>query len=217
MSEKVVTPEGQLSFPFIFVAKPKMNAQENDRPRFSTAIVFPEGADLTALKQIVLDAAKVKFGDKAADMFRSKALRSPFRTDGESKGYAEGTTFVTAWSHNRPGIVSIFPDPNNEGRPTPITNEQSERVYPGVIAKLLVSAFAYDNSGNKGVSFSLAGVQVIKDGERIDGSIAATDAFDADKDAVADLSDLTGEKTTVPGPTEGSSEDSPSDVLDDLM
>ena len=215
MSEKVVTPEGQLSFPFVFTAKPKMNAVEGDRPRFSTAIVFPEGADLQALKQIVLDAAKAKFGDKASDMFRSKALRSPFRTDGESKGYAEGTTFITAWSHNRPGIVSIYPNPSDNGRPTPITEADADKVYPGVIAKLLVSAFAYDNSGNKGVSFSLAGVQIIKDGERIDGSIAAVDAFDADKDAVADLADLTDSLDGTAAPTTAPS--SSDEVLDDLM
>ena len=212
MSEKVVTPEGQLSYPFLFVAKPKMDAVEGDRPRFSTVIVFPEGANLTELKQIVLDAAKAKFGDKASDMFRSKALRSPFRTDGDSKGYPDGSTFISAWSNNRPGIVSIYPDPSNEGRPTPLTADDSEKVYPGVIAKILVSAFAYDRSGNKGVSFSLAGVQIIKDGERIDGSVAAVDAFDADKDAVADLGDLTGESDSTDAPTDSSDE-----VLDDLM
>lgn len=216
MSEKIKTPEGQLSFPFLFVAKAKMNATENDRPRFSTAIVFPKDTDLTELKQLVLDAALAKFGEKAPDMFRSKALRTPFRTDGEAKGYGPDTTFITAWSHNRPGVVSIYPDPDNDGKPTVITADETEKVYPGVIAKLLVSCFGYDNSGNKGVSFSLAGVQIRRKGDRLDGSIAATDAFDADKDAVADLSDLTGDD----GPSaasEGSSEASSDEVLNDLM
>ena len=216
MSDKVVTPEGQLSYPFLFMARAKKDAKEGDRPRFSTTIIFPEGTDITELKKLVMDAAKEKFGEKFSDMFRSGALRNPFRTDTEAKGYPDGT-FISAWSHNRPGVVSIYPDPNNvndDGKPKPtiISPEDSDKVYPGVVAKLLVSVFAYDNI-TKGVSFSLAGVQIIKDGDRLDGAVAAQDAFDADKDAVADLSDLTGEG-------EGKQEDTSTggdDPLDDLL
>ena len=78
-----------------------------------------------------------------------------------------------------------------------------------------MSALAYDNSGNKGVSFSLAGVQIIKDGDRLDGSIAAVDAFDADMDAVADLADLTDSLDGTEAPT--TAPPSSDEVLDDLM
>lgn len=210
---KLKTPEGQLSYPFLFESRAKMDAKEGDKPRFSTVIVFPEEADLSELKSLVLNKAKEKWGEKAGGMFRNKDLRTPFRKSDEKpeKGYPAGSTYINAWSTNRPGVVSIYPDPNNKGKPTIIPPEDSDKVYPGVFAKLLVSVFHYDQKGNKGVSFSLAGVQIIRDGERLDGAVAVQDAFDADQDAVADLSDLTGELA------QGDVSNIRDDPLDDLL
>ena len=187
---QVITPEAIISYPKLFV--PEAMSDEPDAvKKYSAAFIFPEGSDLTELKDAAASAAREKWGDKAGAMFSSGALRSPFRTDVEAKGYPEGSTFFNARSLQRPGVVSIYPDPNNGGKPTVITDEGA--VVAGARVKAAVSVFAYEVKGNKGISFGLNSVQLIRPPtpeERLDGRVAAQDTFAADKDAVADLSDL---------------------------
>lgn len=186
---RVITPEAILSYPHLW--QPKA-AAEDQEPRYSCCLVFPAGSDLRALKAAVIEAAKVKWGDKATKMIRDGKLRMPFRDDAEERGYPEGSVFVNARSKTAPGIVSIYPDPET-GKPTPITDP--EQVYPGCYVRASVTAFAYDRSGNRGVAFALNNLQKIRDGERLDSRKRAEDEFEADANAVADLSDLTGEST----------------------
>lgn len=180
----IITPVGTLSYPFVFTPRA---ANEDEEPKYSTAIIFEEGTDLTALKRVAIAAAKEKWGDKADGMIRNGKLRMPFRTDVEEKGYPEGSTFMNVRTTRKPGIVSMIPDPNT-GRPMPIADESE--IYAGVKAKLSLGVFAYDVKGNKGVSFGLGNIQKVSDGERLDGFSSAASEFEADPDAVADLSDL---------------------------
>lgn len=143
------------------------------------------------------------------------------------KGYPEGSTFINARSSNPPGIVSLIPDQSNDGKPAPIVTPSGDvrmkdgnvipgarEVYAGARARGLLSVYAYDVSGNKGVSFGLSGVQVVGDGERLDGRADAADMFEADEDVAGDLSDLTGEgeEPETAGATAGGDDD-----LSDLL
>ena len=183
---RVITPEAILSYPQLFTPKAPMGGGEE---KYSCALVFPEGTDLTALKKAIATVAEEKWGSKAKDMFKKGQLRNPLRDDAESKGYAEGSVFTNVRTKQRPGIVGIVPDPET-GKPMPIEDES--RVYPGVIVRASLTAFAYDSNGNRGVSFGLGNVQVIREGDRLDNRVKAVDEFDADASAVADLSDLDG-------------------------
>lgn len=136
-------------------------------------------------------------------------LRLPWRDhpdDVASKGYPEGSTFVNTRNSSPPGVVSQIPDADGSDRPARIVNANGDvrmadgsirpaarPVYSGARGFGLLSVFAYDVSGNKGVSFGLQGVQVTGDGERLDGRTPVEDVFSADADAVADLSDMVGE------------------------
>lgn len=121
----------------------------------------------------------------------------------EDKGYPEGSTYINAKSDNPPGVVSRIKDPSNDGKPAVIVNPSGDvrfsdgtvhpgqrPVYAGAIVRGLLSVYAWDSHGNQGVSFGLSGVQVVDDGERLDGRADPQDEFDADMDASADLSDL---------------------------
>lgn len=187
--KKVITPEAMISYPHIF--SPQAPMSQGDEPKYGAAFVFEEGTDLTELKRAVVAAAKERWGEKAIDMMRKGQLRNPLRTDVEGKGYPEGSVFINAKSKRQPGVVSTIPDPNNDGKPMRVTDPAE--IYPGAIVKASLVAFAYDYQGNKGVSFGLNNIQKIRDGDRLDGKVAAVDEFDADQDAVADLSDLTDE------------------------
>jgi len=189
MADKVITPQAILSYPHLF----EPQAVDGGDPKYSVALVFTADADLSELKQAAIATAREKWGDKADDMIRNGTLRMPFRNDVESKGYDEvdGVVFINARSNRKPGVVSSAADPQT-GKPMPLDNP--EELYAGCFVRASLRAFAYDKSGNKGVSFALNNVQKLGDSEvRLDSRVAAVDEFDAEQtaaDAAPDLSDL---------------------------
>lgn len=159
----VMTPEFRLSYPHLFEAR-----EYQGKTGFSMTMVFPKGADLTQLKAAVKAALDAKFPNGI------KNPRNPFQ-DGNEKVEEWGesfrdTTYVRAQSQYRPKVV----DANR----TEILD--SEKVYPGCYCRALVAAYAYDNAGNRGVSFSLEAVQFLRDGERLGGGVSV-DMFDDGK------------------------------------
>lgn len=192
----MITPEAVLSFPALFEPQ---KASEDADPKYGASLIFTAEAQETpqykALKRAVVETAKERWGDKAVQMIKKGKLNTPFR-DGEDKsqyGYPEDSKFINAKSNRKPGIVSTIPDPNNGGKPMVIDDEAE--IYAGCIVRADVVPFAYDVSGNKGVSFGLNNLQKIRDGERLDSYVPAEDVFEADEDATADLSDLEEEDT----------------------
>lgn len=200
---RIVTPEAILSYPNLVVPRAQ---QEGKQPKYSCTLVFPDGTDVRALKKAALDVAKAKWGTKlegakikvldtqygpANFLVSPKVrIRLPWRDapeDVAKKGYPEGSTFVNVSSQRAPGIVTLIPDPNT-GKPMKLTDDS--KLYPGAIVRASIDPYAYDTSGNLGVTFGLGNIQWVRDGERLDGSVSAADEFDADASAVADLGDL---------------------------
>lgn len=177
-----VSPIGVVSFPSLFVARAP---QPGADPRYSVTLIFNADAQATpefkALKAAAFAAAKEKWGDKAADMFKSGKLRSPIRdaTEKEFSGYDEGSLFVNFWSKQAPGVV--------DQRLQDII--RAEDVYPGALGRVTYRAFAYDTQGNKGVSFGLQNFQLADASTpRLDGRRAAKDEFaPLDSGGTADL------------------------------
>ena len=185
----LVTPKATLSFPH-FDQPQQPQPGSGGKAKYSGVFVFAAGTDLAPLKAAVMAAAEAKWPGKAAAMFKSNALRSPFRTDGESKGYAEGSTFISARSEQKPGLVYLHAGADN--KPARVADADVREVfYPGAQVRAQLRAFAYDSNGNKGVSFALNNVQKLGDGPRLDNRQDAVDAFEADLSATpADLADL---------------------------
>ena len=192
MSEKLITPQAILSYPHLF----EPQAVEGGDPKYSAALIFTEeeaGSELfTAMKRAAVATATEKWGEKTKGMIREGVLRMPFRNDVENKGYdqVDGTVYINVRSKRMPGIVSSAADPQT-GKPLPIENE--EDIYAGCFVRASIRPFAYDVSGNKGVSFALNNIQKLGDGERLDSRVAAEDEFTADQtaaEAAPDLDDL---------------------------
>ena len=163
MTENVLTTEFRVSFPHVF--KPQ-SAAEGAEPKYSLSMLFPVGTDVTALKKAAADAAKEKWGDNLP-----KKLKSPFLDQGdyEYDGYEEGGVLIRATSKQKPGLV--------DAKVQAIIDESE--FYPGCYARATVRAFAYDVSGNKGVSFGLQNLQKTRDGEMMGGRTRAATDFDA--------------------------------------
>jgi hypothetical protein len=166
---KVTTPEFRVSYPNVFQAK-KNDLSGQDE--FSVQALFPLGADMSKLKAACLLAAEEKWGSDRAKW--PKALRMPFRDQGEREkdgvlpsGYAKGAVFVNLKNKNRPGLVDRLVQP---------IIEQSD-FYGGCYAIASVTAFAYDQKGNRGVSLSLQNLQKTRDGEPFSGRSKAEEDF----------------------------------------
>ena len=168
------TPIGILSFPRVFTPRPRAQGGE---PVYQVNLLFdkasqatPEFAALRRAVSVLIDETwgKDKHQDKA---FVSK-LRNPFRKCAEKsyKGYdIEGGVYIAPWTKTRPGVV------NAQRQEITVPDD----VWAGQLARATVAPFAYDNSGNKGVSFALNNLQICRtDMPRLDGRTAAEDDFD---------------------------------------
>lgn len=163
---RALTPIFRVSFPNVFKATA---FQEGQDPKYSIVMLFSKSMDKTelskfaALKQLVDEATKEKWGDKIP-----KNFRSPFR-DGSEKDFPgyENVIFCSASSKQKPSVVNEDAEPIME----------ASDFYPGCYAQAYVTAFAYDMAGNRGVAFGLSTVQKVKDGEPFVSRHDAKDDF----------------------------------------
>lgn len=178
VSTRVVTPIARLSYPYLF--KPSKPMADGGEAKYQCELIFSKDADLSELKKAVNQAAVAKWGSNIP-----KNLKSPFRsgdTDREGKDGYEGSIFIGARSKDRPGVV-IGPDR------MPCVNESD--VYGGCYVICSVTAFAYDTSGNRGISFALNNVWKVRDGEGFGNRQAADKEFSTvqvDADSFGDTS-----------------------------
>jgi hypothetical protein len=166
-----ISPSGRVGFPRLF--KPEA-MEEGGKEKYQITLSFvPDELDEkgTAALQSMADAAtecsKAQFG---VDYKDDDSIRSPFRKGTESKYHEDNEIFVRFSSMDKPEVV--------DGLREPIT-EESNQVYPGMLARVSWSCQAYDRLGNKGVTFYLNNVQKTGKGERIAGGPSAVDEFDA--------------------------------------
>lgn len=174
MADPLNTPEFRAGFISVFRATKPRDAKSEQKSKYSVRACFPPTADLSKLKAAAAAAAKEEWGDKIP-----KALRSPFRRNDELEtpvvGIGDDWIIMTfsANEDRRPGIV--------DRKLNDIINE--EDVYSGAWYRAQVRPFAYDQQGNKGVSFGLQNVQKLRDDEPIGGGrMPANKAFEPIED-----------------------------------
>jgi hypothetical protein len=190
---KVITPEAILSYARLDTPEQDKNDEgiPTGKPKYSCALVFSPGTDLSELKRAAFNAAEAAFPGKAAEKFKNGSIKSPFRTDIGDRGYPEGSTFINCRTVARPGCVYAHADPATGKAATVKLEDVKEVMYSGCIVRASVTAFYYDRKGNKGVSFALGNLQKLREGDRLDSRRKAEDEFEADlSQAPADMSDL---------------------------
>jgi hypothetical protein len=180
--ESIVTPEFRVSYPALFTPALPMGETDEKKAKYGVTMLFAPGTDISALKTLARNAAIAKWGPDNTKWPVFK--HSIFRSGGEIgkkdvPGYGPGVIFAQAKSssYNKktgqkmlaPGVVS--PD-------CKIIIDPSE-VYGGCYGKAKISAFAYSNQGNNGISFGLISFQKTKDGERFGNKSNPENDFDA--------------------------------------
>lgn len=194
-TEAIITAPFRLAFPEVF--EPKAGA-EGGKEKYSITMLFPAdgealipsmpGNGLVEIRKLALAAIKEKFGEDktkwpaALKNIDPKTYISATGKDGwplrdgnlvEWQGF-EGNVFVRASSQFQPGLV----DAKLKG----IIDRGA--VFGGLICRAQINAYAYDVSGNKGVTFGLSNLQILKDdGTVFAGKSNAADAFSAFTDA----------------------------------
>jgi len=169
MADNMLTPIFRAGF--ISVFKPSKPNGSNQDPKYSIRAMFPPTTNLSDLKKAAEQAAKDKWGASVP-----KVLRSPFRKNEDLENPVPGIgddwivmTF-SAPADKRPGLV--------DAKLQDIIDEVE--VYSGAWYRAQVRPFAYEQQGNKGVSFGLQNVQKIKDDDPLGaGRTPANKAFDA--------------------------------------
>jgi hypothetical protein len=174
VNEKVVLRNVTLNFPNLFKAtsSPQYPTQ---KPAFSTQLIIPKGSDAEkAFEAAVVKVAKEQWGDKADKKlkeYRPNKMKFPARDgdDLDDKPWAVGKVLLTAKrseTAGRPAVVDQLKQP---------MLEDDQRIYSGAVvnASVVVAAQAGQNDG---IRCQLVAVQYVKNGERLAGGPAATDA-----------------------------------------
>lgn len=165
MSKKVVT--GKVRGSYVNVFQARMNDMSG-KDEFGMAILIPKSDEKTVgkINKAIEQARKDKFGNKTPANFRSP-LRDGDAERPEDEAY-RGHYFMNIKSQNRPGIV------DKDRQEVLDANE----FISGDYCRVSMNAYAYDVSGNRGVSFGLGNIQVLEKGEPLTTKARAEDDFD---------------------------------------
>jgi hypothetical protein len=186
---EIVTPLCRLSYPKLFEKAPIMQpTKDNPNPKtaYSCTILVPAGTDMKPFKAAVVAALQEKWpqGFKQADgtvlphppiAKRSPNGGNPLRPmeefvneeGGFPAGHEAGGYVIRTKSDYQPVIVNKAAQPVID----------KDAAYAGVWCHFHLNAYAWEFQGKWGVSFGLNGVQIVKDGDRLDSRRAASDMF----------------------------------------
>ena len=190
-SRKVVTPTFRASFVNVF--EPRENTQSG-KLEYSVKMIFDKDADISELKEIIKEAIRNKWGDKAP-----KNLKMPLRSGNESDldKYPEDKDKIIA------NAKSVMYPPGLIDTKTKQEIIDPKEFYSGCYARASVVCYAYDNV-SKGVAFGLQNLLKVKDGEPLVNRASAESDFASIIDTVQD---------EIEGDVEATEDD---DILGDL-
>lgn len=177
---------------YVNLLKPKA-IKGSSKEVYSVMALFEPGADLKVLKEAALKALEEKFGaDKAAAIAKHPKFKTPFKDQAE---------LVDEQGEQRPGTKAggIFMNMSNELKPLVLGPDAQEMTdprdfYSGCYAVAKCEVYAWEHeTGGRGVSFSLLGIQKVAEGDRLGGTGLRADV--SDFEPVADAGGAKGGTT----------------------
>lgn len=176
---------------YIHLEEPHAAAEGAD-PKYSVCLIIPKNHDqVETIKRMVKEAVARKWGDKAPKGLRS-ALRDGDAVDenGERLKGKEfsGCYFMTASNKRKVGLKAW-----KSGQPA-----TSDDLVWGYYGSVLVSFFAYDAAGNRGIGAGLDGVWITAKGEPLGGAAASWDDGSVEAEdfsAIAEQATAAGQQT----------------------
>lgn len=170
MTTKVITGEVRLSYAHLLEPSASFEGQE---PKYSCVILIPKSDTATldkikAAQKEALEAGKSsKFNGSVPKNWKDTLRDGDEEMEEDKNPEYSGHMFMNVSGKNKPGIVDEQLNPVMD----------ADQVYSGVYARVSINAFAFNTSGNKGVSFGLNNVMVLGRGDRLSGGATAEDDF----------------------------------------
>lgn len=188
MGVKVVTGKVRLSWPDVFEP---VTSPQDDKLKYRVMLLIPKSDKATydklvAAEKQTAEEEKAKFpGGKVP-----KKLASIIH-DGDGENERTGELHAEKYPERKGHwFMSVTA---NEGYPPKVVDQKlnpildRSEIYSGVYARVSLRSYAYNAAGNMGISFGLANVQKVADGEPLGGTGSdPTDDFDeiADDDLI---------------------------------
>lgn len=165
------TPRARAAFVNVFSPRSKgMGAG-----KYEVTLIFEkDDVSLEVLEELARDAAREKFGSnykKATMPFKNGADNTYVDDNGDEHcrdGFGPGTVYVRAWGQRQPTIAQRLEDGSS------VELFEADELYSGCYVDAMITAFAYDYEGRKGVSFGLRGIRKLANGDRLGGQVAVT-------------------------------------------
>lgn len=185
---------GPVRLSYVVLANPK--ADDHGTLKYSLQMLLPKKdaalkAKLEKLVKAAILACPLAGGDpeKAKKLWNNPKFTKPIR-DADEEG-REGEEYRNHYFANcstndkkgRPGCIL------KNGTKLTDADEIMDELFSGCWGQVSVTAFYYDNSGNKGIGLALNNVMKWENDARLDGSVDAEDEF-AD---LIDENDFNGE------------------------
>jgi hypothetical protein len=169
---------------FCELAEPK--EQDNGSKKYQlTLLIDRAGQNSQGFKDLKVGVAEAfdgKFGSKWADDVKAGRLRYPLRSGDEKADKYESFAGKLYLNCN-----SIYPPTMVDQKLNGIPYDKIESVmYPGAWVNVELTAYAYDQKGNRGVAFGLRSLQKVRDDEQFTRRRPISDVF---KPIEADASD----------------------------
>lgn len=150
--DRWITCPVRIAFPSL--DKPRTNDQSG-KQQYQATLLFPVGADVSVLRDAVREMAAAKFGPAV----NPTSLRMPLRSQDDRAekyaGFEKGGVFLNTSSQYAPVVIG----PNGDE----IAATDQSQVYAGIWARVKLTCYAYDQSGNRGVSFGIVSLQKVAD------------------------------------------------------
>jgi len=178
-----VTKAGNVRIDDVRIVFPRIFTPD-DNGKYSVGMLLPKDhPDLAVIKTAMQEAAKKKWADKAGARYKACAAKDNLALhDGSTKDTDkypeyEGMMYLNAYSKAMPTALV-------KGKVV----ESGDAFYSGAYANVIVNFWAQDDENRKGINCGLAGIQFLRDGERLGGGkVASADEFE----------DIDGDDTTV--------------------
>lgn len=170
-STKVLTGVCRLSYVHAFAP---YAAQENQTPKYSVVLLIPKEDTVTLNKirnaqQAALQKGKdSKFKGSIPKNWTDTLHDGDEEADLDKNPEYEGHWYMTVSNPQKPGVIDK--DKNIIDDPT--------QLYSGCFARVVINAFAFNQQGNKGVSFGLNHIQKVREGDPLGSVTRAEDEFD---------------------------------------
>ena len=170
----MITPLMRISYPYVW--EPKANLSGALKYSCSLLISKDDKAGVAALNEAVNKAiakGKEKIWEGKVPKFRYAPLRDgdeELASGEKTDPVYKNTVFLNCSSDNPPQIVVA-----TGAGPKPLLDTSA--LFAGCWVRVDVNPFPYKRAGNCGVGWGLNNIMLVKEDERLDGRMRATDAF----------------------------------------